>query len=167
MKHLKLFEKFRDTYMYGNSQFHIIDVYEYLGIDEFVMDESVPESIYDIDVIEFFKEIFMNKNIIFKSLNRIVNNPTMKGKVQDVGHFSYKNEFYIKVKLVNTEVMVNDYYFKKYDGKVGNSVISIDKENDWFLIKNNSIVTINKNDAEDKPLHKEVKLKKKAEKYNL
>ena len=91
----------------------------------------------------------------------------MKGKVQDVGHFSYKNEFYIKVALVNTEVMVNDYYFKKYDDKVGNSVISIDKENDWFLIKNNSIVTIYDYDAEDKPLHKEVKLKKKAEKYNL
>jgi len=36
-----------------------------------------------------------------------------------------------------------------------------------FLIKNNSIVTIYDYDADNKPLHKLVKLKKETEKYNI
>lgn len=156
MKYLKIFENF-SYYMYGNDILMINNIYDYLGMDTWIMDESIPDSIYNIDVMKFFEEIFMNKNIIFQSINKILSYPTIKGTVVDIDHFSYKMGFYIKVKLKNSQIMINNQFvdYKETD------------DDDWFLIKNNNIVTISDYDAKDKPLHKEVKLKKKAEKYNL
>jgi len=144
MKHIKLFERFRESYMRGKDMLFITDVLDYLGVDDNVMyDESyVPESAYGVNVIDFLKEIFLGKQIIFDSISP----PTKKsGVVEDVGYYVYKDVLYIEVKVINTQ----------------------ENYNDWFFIKNNYLVFIYGYDADTKPLHKEVEMKKKAEKYNL
>ena len=156
----KIFENLAITYpryMLSKDMFFINDVIKYLGVElNNFDDEYVPESIYNINVINFFKEILMDKPIIFKSVDRIFNYPYMKGEVTDVGGFAYKDEFYIKVKLKNTEIKIDKIFLDRDDDN-----------NQWFLMSNNTITSIYDYDADNKPLHEEVKLKKNAEKYNI
>ncbi len=152
----KIFEGIENGYMLGKDQFFINDVMEYLVVDTFVMDQSIPETPYKINVMDFFKEILLNKKIIFQSENKIQNYPIIKGKVTAVGYFSYKNEFFIKVKLKKPKFKYEDNWY--------NCKHEVDKE---YLMKNNSMITIYDYDADNKPLHKLVELKKRAEKYNI
>jgi len=99
---------------------------------------------YDIDVIDFFKEIFLGKNITFKSINNIEDqeDPIKIGVVEDISLYLYQDEFFLK------------FYINS---------------NKSYLVKTSYPITmkIEDYDAENKPLHKEVKLKKQVEKYNL
>ena len=147
MKYLKIYEEFNNVqnYMVENS-FSINEVIEYLGgiTPEEVYNQSY-RSVYDIDVIKFFKEIFLKKNItctvtctVFQKFQERYR--YISGKVEKIDKFFYK-EFYIKVKLYNIP--------------------------DWYLIVNDHAIYIKNYDADSKPLHKEVVFKKEAEKYNL
>ena len=142
----KIFERYSDErYMFGRDMFFIDDVMRYLDVDVDIMnmdEQTELKSPYNVNVIDFFKEILMNKTIIFQSKNTTLDDPIIKGKVEDVDKFAYKDEFWIKVNLSEPQ--------KAY-----------------FLIKNNAIVTIYDYDADNKPLHKLVKLKKEAKKYNI
>jgi hypothetical protein len=96
---------------------------------------------YNIDVIEFLKEIFVDKKITFRSVNKPDSNPILTGKVIDIYYYLYHDdEFYISVRFDNYEE---------------------------HLIQGNKIIVIEDYDAENKPLHLEVKMKKQAEKYNI
>ena len=99
MNHIKLFEAYKE-YIYNKDMFTISDIMKYLKVDNMLMnEESKLETIYDVDVIEFLKEIFINKTIIFRDINRFEKNRSIKGTVNDIGIFSYK-ETYIKVKIL-------------------------------------------------------------------
>lgn len=166
MKYIKYFENIINSknYLYNKDMLTISDVMKYLGVDTMLMDEeSKLESRYNVDVIEFFKEIFMNKTIIFQDINRFNKDRTIKGKVNDVGVFSYK-EAYIKVEILDPkekEKNSKNIWFP-IPQKYGDN-----NDDNWFLIHNNSFISIYDYDADTKPLHKEVKLKKEGEKYNL
>jgi hypothetical protein len=143
MKYIKTFEMLETatTYIYNNDLFMNNDVFDYLVVqhDFSTFDENyVPKSIYDVNVIDFFKEILLNKYVIFFSLSKPENNAEVKGVIKDVGSFAYKDDFYIRVKLDN-----------------------------WHIMHNTTMTAIYDYDADTKPLHKEVKLKKYAEKYNI
>jgi len=155
----KIFEGVENNYMLGKDQFFINDVIKYLGVsldsEEFDEDYTL-ESIYNINVINFFKEILINKTIIFKNINKLINNPIIKGKVKDVDCLYYKDDFYINVTLSNIQILSGEKY-------IDFTPLS-DKS---FLVDSDSIVSIYDYDADTKPLHKEVKFKKKVEKYNI
>jgi hypothetical protein len=138
MKYIKLFEYYRESYIRNKDMFFSSDIFDYLGVyDKMMYDENnVPESAYNVDVIDFLKEIFLNKKIIFDPVNNLNN---ISGTVTDVTYFVYK-DLYIKVKM---------------------------KDENEYLIDNNRLAFIFDYDADTKPLHKEVEMKKKAEKYNL
>lgn len=131
-------------------KFIVDDVMSDLQVEIQYPEDSVviPKSIYHIDVIDYFKEILLNKNISFLSVNKPENNPYVSGKVVNVDQLAYKDEFFITVKL-------NDKPSFK------NSI------SDWILINNQTPVTVQNYDADDKPLHKKVKLEKMTNKYNL
>ena len=122
----------------------IEDVMSTLKVEVQYPEDSVviPVSAYDIDVIEYFKEMLLDKNITFLSVNKPEGHPYLTGKVVDVDQLAYQDEFFITVKL-NT------------------------KKDNWNLINNTVNIIIDNYDADDKPLHKEIKIKKEAEKYNL
>lgn len=161
---IKLFEDF-ENYIYNSDMFMIYDVMNYLGVNtpgRFIMmdEESELKSIYNVDVIDFFKEIIMNKTILFQDINRFDKNRTIKGEVNDVAMFSYKDDSYIKVEILSPKVKnIGDIAFKDitYEKTIDN----------WFLIKNNNMISIYDYDADNKPLHQKVKLEKEGEKYNL
>ncbi len=156
MKYLKLFERFDiiKDYMLGDNLLMIGNVLNYLNIiDQQLDQETELESAYDVNVIDFFKEIFLGKKIVFKSVNKPFNDPQIEGIVNDIGTFYYKSDIYIKVKLSNSIWL---------SGKP-----ETESNKDWFLVKNNSLIAIYDYDADSKPLHKEVKIKKEGEKYNL
>lgn len=161
MNHIKLFEAYKD-YIYNKDMFTISDIMKYLKVDNMLMyEESKLETIYDVDVIEFLKEIFINKTIIFRDINRFEKNRSIKGTVNDIGIFSYK-ETYIKVKILNPKELVKNNVEIKFK-----EIQHEKNEDNWFLIDNNSMISIYDYDADSKPLHKKVKLKKESEKYNL
>ncbi len=135
--------KNNENYMIGHDIFFMSDLYNYLSLD-FVRHYNnevyiTPENYYNINIIQFVKEIILDKYIIFDSVNKPQNNPTIKGVVEDVDHFTYNESFFIKVKI----------------------------KNKWYLVSNNTAIIISNYDGYLKPLHKEVELKKEAEKYNL
>lgn len=140
MKYLKYFENNINTYILQKEHdmisFMPDDVFDYLGI-------SYPynnmKGLYSVNVVEFLREILLNKIISFKeqSLDGKYYN---YAKVKKVGIYKYK-DIYIKV-LTN-------------------------KDDEWKLITPGSIVVVHDYDADDKPLHKEVRLKKEAKKYNI
>jgi len=143
MSYIKTYEKFKNNkgYMYGRDLLIINNIKTYLGlIINFNMNSNtLPKSKYDIDFIEFFKEILMGKYITFTSVDKLKYNPICDGLVEDVDFYIYKNRFYIRVEILD----------------------------EWYLIKSDEIVAINNYDADTKPLHKEIKIKKDIEKYNL
>lgn len=137
----------------GDNQIMTIqNIMDYLRVEILYPEDSIviPVSKYDIDVIEYFKEIFMGKIIKFKSIDKPEKHPLVKGIVKDVDQLAYQDEFFIRVELTNENI----------DSK-GNIV------HGWFLINNEYDVWVYNYDADTKPLHKEVELKKEAEKYNL
>lgn len=138
MQYIKLFE----NYMYGDDQLYINDIMVYLGVDTTPQDEKyVPTSVYGIDVIGYFKEVFLDKYIIFNSVNSLKNDPVTFGVVEDVDYYSYKDTVYITVKLYG--------------------------DSDSYLIQNNYATFVKKYDADTKPLHKEAEMKKMSYKYNI
>lgn len=143
MKYIKTFEEYEpNNYINDNDLIRVNDIMSYLGVDvdiDELDEEHPPKSKYGVDIVDFFKEILLNKNISFKSVNTPEHNPIENGTVSDVKLFSYKEDLYIEVKL---------------------------SDSDWIII-NNYISIIIDYDAQNKPLHKEVKRKKEAEKYNL
>lgn len=119
------------------------DLLEIIGID-YEYDTNLNTNWvckYDIDVIKFLKEIFLEKEITFYAMNE---NWIKKEKIYDVNLFTYKDEVYITVK-----------------------VITENEKNDWKIIHNSSIVTVYDYDALNKPEHQKLKQLKKAEKYNI
>lgn len=149
MKYLKTYEDYyigKDGYIISPdlinttkpNHFFINDVFKYLGVNQFPNDEeSVGLNPYYIDTIDFLKEIFLNKKIIFTSLDSPNKNPKIEGVVEDVDLFGYK-ELYVKVKI---------------DGK-------------WYIINSNMIHIYNY-DAESKELHQELHIRKAAKDFNL
>lgn len=149
MKYLKTYEDYyigKDGYLLSpylihttkSNHFFINDVFKYLGVNQFPNDEeSVGLNPYYIDTIDFLKEIFLNKKIIFTSLDLPNKNPKIEGVVEDVDLFGYK-ELYVKVKI---------------DGK-------------WYII-NSNMVHIYNYDAESKELHQELHIRKAAKDFNL
>ena len=146
MKYIKKFEEYPND---GTKYLFIGEIMEYLNVDnDRIEDESyIPKSPYDVNVIDFFKELLLNKNISFEYVNKIKNNPRINGVVRDVAYYAYKDELYIKVNLY------------------ARSKNEVDTED--YLISNDAMVSIDDYDANTKPLHKEVKMKKEAEKYNI
>ena len=153
MKYIKLFEeriKSRTTYMFGNDMFFVSDVMKYLKVDTLPLDENYkPTSIYDVDVIDFFKEILIDKVIIFSPIDGrgpgTKESITITDKVEDVIYFAYKDDVYIQVKI--STPVYND--------------------ESWYLLKNHEAIFVKDYDADIKPLHKTVAMKKLAEQYNL
>jgi hypothetical protein len=149
---MKLFENYwddvyisdRETYVYDTMAKYttsIRRILRYLKVDyEWNEEPTGLHSEYDVDVIDFFKEIFIGKKIIFESLDRTYSDdPIISGKVEDVGVYEYQDEFFIRVKI----------------------------DDEWHLIKPAKTIVIKKYDAENKPLHQEVIVKKQAKKYNI
>lgn len=145
----KLFES--DTYLTrannlidkgGNLKFMttIDKIEKYLKIDYDWYTQPEVLSEYGVDVIDFIKEIFLGKFIVFTNLNATTGNQIIRGIAEDVSIYRYQTDYFIEVKINKKE---------------------------WYLIDSSRTIIINEYDAEDKPLHKEVKLKKEAEKYNL
>jgi len=65
----QIFENVKNDYMLGKDQFFINDVMKYLDIDvdTMIMDEKTElKSKYNIDVIDFIKEILLKKLLYFK-----------------------------------------------------------------------------------------------------
>jgi len=147
MKYLKIYENYVEStivYGYGRDLFFISKVLDYLGVDldnHLITPLSNP---YDVNAIDFIKEILMNKKCVFTSRDAIRYNPSIYGIILDVIEFYfYKMNYFLKVKAV------------------------VDGEIDEFFIDPFIIIKIYDYDADKKPLHKEVKLKKEVEKYNL
>jgi hypothetical protein len=166
MKYLKTYEIYeQDDKMVkkfipdlGNDQIMTINnIINYLDVDVQYPEDSVviPVSRYNIDVIEYFKEIFLNKIVSFKSVDALARpekNPKIKGLVIDVNQLAYQDEFYIRVKI--KDKFKNLGYPKEF-------------EDGWFLINNEYDVWVYNYDADTKPLHEEVELKRVALKYNI
>lgn len=132
MKHLKTFENI-----------HKIIPKDVMGnLHANYDDYPIVKNLYDIDVIEYFKEILLDKNVTFKSVNKPERNPYLTGVVVDVDAFVYQDEVFITVKLNN-------------------------KKNNWNIVNMINNITIQDYDADDKPIHKKVKMKKETDKYNL
>lgn len=152
MKFLKTYEKYlldRTSYDieygYGLDMFFISDVLKYLKIQyDYFSPLEILKTAYNVNTIDFIKEILMNKRVIFTSKNAIKNDPSVNGIIVDVIDFYfYKMDSYLKVKV-------------NYNDNVDEYLMCID-----------NIVSIYDYDADEKPLHKEVKLKKQAEKFNI
>lgn len=154
MKYIKLFENInQDTpyrlWMNDNNYYmiyhdnkyktYISRIFFYLDVHYKQFEEPGLYSKYDIDVIDFMKEIFLDKYIIFKSVNKPKDDPIVKGIVENIDFYQYKDE-------VPIEFQING---------------------DLHLVKYAFPIIVKDYDAEQKPLHKEVELKKQAEKYNL
>lgn len=154
MKYLKKYENYLMNkssydieYGYGRDLFFLTNVLDYLGT--YFDIKYFPANHYNIDAIKFIKEILLDKRILFTSVDATKNNPTINGIVRKVIEFYlYKMDYYLKV-----DVEVN-----KGDDKI---VV------DTYLINPEKIISIYDYDADKKPLHKEMKMKKEAEKYNL
>jgi hypothetical protein len=154
MKYLKLFEEYR---VY-NHKLIIDDVlYNELKVEIQYPDDAVvvPESVYGIDVIGYFKEIFLDKYITFKSVDTPKGHPQMQGFVLDVDQLAYQDEFYIRVKLAQA-------VYSEFPAWLGHNNLD-----DWYIINNTKPVLVQHYDADTKPLHKEVEFKKEAGRYNL
>jgi hypothetical protein len=149
LKYIKTYEANYERYKYliritnNEVSVSIDDIMDYLYVKYEINDYGNFEftNRYNIDFIDFLKEIFLEKEIEFKSINKITSNPYIKGKVKDISEYGYKDELFIQ--------------FKIYDKK------------NWHLAESVIRIYIQNYDAENKPLHKEVELKKEAEKYNL
>jgi hypothetical protein len=154
MKYIKKFETLYKNYTdinlytlvnHGNDyNLFAKDLLEIIEVDVDYDDKNIDVDWickYDIDVIKFLKEIFLEKEITFYAKNE---NWFNKVKIYDVNLFVYKDEVYITVKI-------NE----------------ITEKNDWKIIQNSSIVTVYNYDALNKPEHQKLKQLKKAEKYNL
>jgi hypothetical protein len=152
MKYIKTFETlysdYKNLYLINdinNNKYESIitrDLLEIIGVDVDYYDKNPNEDWiceYNINVIEFLKEIFLNKNITFFSKNKNDENRYIKETVEDVNLFAYKEELYIFVKINSS----------------------------WKIIDNNKITIIYDYDALDKPEHKLLKILKKAKKYNI
>jgi len=148
MKYIKTFETVftnykNNEYLTGNrgefeSESLITqDLLEIIGVEIDPNNDWICK--YNIDVIEFLKEIFLGKKITFYSKN--YNNAKWYTKVivDDIKLFVYKDNIYISVKI----------------------------NNDWKLIDPNYSTNIYDYDASDKPEHKLLKILKKAKKYNI
>jgi len=155
MKHIKVFEN------YFSCQFKIQDELDDLKVEiEFPEDAVViPVSEYDIDVIEYFKEIFLGKMVKFQCIDRLRGNPWVEGVIEDVDQLLYQDEFFIRVKVSKTK---DD---REWHEKSVEFELSFLKN--WYLMANYSPVIVYDYDVDNKPLHKELELKKEAEKYNL
>lgn len=141
MKYLKYFENNNvDTYILQRENrlisFMPDDVFDYLDI--FYPYNNI-KGIYNVNAVEFLKEILLNKIISFMEQGEDAKYYNY-AKVLKVGFYKYK-DIYIKV-LTN-------------------------KDDEWKLINPGSIVVVHDYDAEDKPLHKEVRFKKDSKKYNI
>jgi hypothetical protein len=143
---ITLFEEYKkfnppDFYTDDTSLIAIENVMAYLGVDENIIDENTkPKSIYGVDIIDFFKEIFLHKYVTFRSVNRTENNPVIFGRVVNIELFAYQDELFVNF-ITNRGYIVSNYDAVK--------------------------LQMGDYDAENKPLHKDVKMKKLGEKYNI
>ena len=139
MKYIKTYEQSK----LSTLNIHLYDIENELKIYlDFNNGEPILKSEFNIDYVNFCKEIFLNKFIAVKSMDRTKNDPLIYGKVNNIGLFFYQDGYFLKIKI----------------------------ENIWHLIQNNVILTIYDVDnfeIENKPLHKKLKIQKKANKYNL
>lgn len=118
----------------------ITNLLNFIGVDVDYDDKNIDDDWickYDIDVINFLKEIFLGKEVTFYSKN---DKWFDKEKICDVKLFAYKDEVYINVKL---------------------------ETDDWKIICNNHITSVYDYDASNKPEHLKLARLKKIEKYNI
>lgn len=150
MKYIKHFED--DFYENNRDMISIKNIFDYLDIPMFspfldADQNNKIETKYNVNVIDYLKEIFLTKKVTFKSVNKPENNPIKKGVVEDIKFFFYQDEIYIQFKI--------------------ESRLEISK---WYIVSDEMPVYLGastKYDADDKSLHKKVKIAKEAEKYNL
>jgi hypothetical protein len=153
MIHIKTFESYlsKDSYLIKNRKndkyaaFRPIDILSFIGLNiekYYNGDENdILYNPYHIDPIEFLREIFIGKEILFLSIKNDYSHPEnswIRGIVQDVNIYAYK-DLYIQIKV----------------------------DDKWNLIDNNNISNISDYDANTKPTHKELEIKKDGELFNL
>lgn len=151
MKHIKLFEGYlaKNSYLIKNrkntkySSFRPRDILSFIGLNierYYNGDENdILYNPYHINPIEFLREIFIGKDISFLSVKNDSEDGWIGGIVQDVNIYAYK-DLYIQIKV----------------------------DDKWSLMGNNNIANIMSNyDANTKPTHKELEIKKEGELFNL
>lgn len=162
MKYLKKFETLYKNYKDDNyllmdiskneSNISLLskDLLEIIGVNvDYNDDKNDWICKYNIDVIKFLKEIFLEKEITFYSKSQDNAKWYSNVKIYDVDLYTYKDEIYISVKIKN------DHYPNKF------------WVYDWKIIDNSTIVTVYNYDASNKSEHQKLKQLKKVEKYNL
>lgn len=151
MKYIKTYEynKNEPDYIIEDTDKYVViflsDVLEYLNINRKLVQGTgeliLTKSKYEVNLIDFLKEIFLNKLVEFKSVNKKEYNPIIIKKIKNIlGTYSYSYDIYLNI-------MCDD--------------------NNLYIIDIDSLNKIYNYDAYKKPLHKEVKFKKETEKYNL
>ena len=163
MKYIKKYESnIKDTYIIGNDSLFISDVMDYLKVSFKYKSHPIitpryqtltPYSKYDINVIDFFKEIFIGKNIIakiFLTSDDIDNN--MFAPIENTGHFVRGI-----VEDIDKTTIDNQLYL----------TFKLSSQKDRVTIDNNTLIFVWPYDAKDKPLHTQVSILKETEKYNL
>ena len=151
MKYLKTFEdnKNEPDYIIQNTGKYVTiilrNVLDYLNINSELGQSTgeiiLTESNYKVNLIDFLKEIFLNKIVEFKTINKKEYNPIIIKKIKNIiGTYSYSYDIYLNIMCDDDNIYI----------------IDIDHINKIYNY-----------DAYKKPLHNEVKFKKEAEKYNL
>jgi hypothetical protein len=118
---------------YNSIATKIDDILKYFNIIE------LNDTTYYKNLIIFMKEIFINKEISFTSIDVPKNNPIITGKCINIKTFNYKYNYFFKFKI----------------GTI------------WYLVDANKDIIVKNYDANNKKYHKEVELKKEMIKYNL
>lgn len=137
MKHLKEYLNY-NTYSnikYNNHSFLTNDLLSDIGLN---IDNPKGESIYNIDVDKYLKEIYLNKKVKF---NNEEDDKWITGIVNDVNldYWRSRNTIYILLKI----------------GKY------------WYRINDKHFNIVYDYDAENKPEHSKLKIAKTANKYNI
>lgn len=145
MKYIESFESYLEpnSYLIKNRNFKYDsirpkDLLKFIGLDteKYYNGDEVLDNPYNINIIDYLKEIFLNKRISFKCLES--NGRWLDGIAKDVKLYLYK-EIYINLKI----------------------------DDRWFTMHNNYICTIIDYDADSKPIHKELEIKKDGDLFNL
>jgi hypothetical protein len=153
MKYIKTFELLYngykdDRYLIGNvsgNNFENLitkDLLDIIGVEIDYNDKNSNEDWfceYNINVINFLKEIFLNKKITFYSKTKMGDKWCSDKIVNDIKLFVYKDDIYINIKI----------------------------DDKWEIIANDRITRIYDYDASDKPEHKKLKIIRKGKKYNI
>lgn len=149
MKYIKYLEYYleKDSYLIKSRYKNIsgvrpIDILKYLKLDTDLYyngDETkYKDNPYHVDADDFIREIFVGKKVTCAYINNNIGNGWVEGIVQDVGIYAYR-ELYIKLKI----------------------------DDKWHIVNNSNIISLEDYDADNKPLHQEIKIAKQASIFNI